>query len=147
MKNTIQVDEPFLGETVAYLTKIDTNIFRRFEDTKSSNLPDYAFIHLCTLQMSDYWEMLGTFIADNNGKLIHIKTLEKLLDCIEELARNILYTNSIRLSKEDYIKSIINDLRIICATTIEFRNFCYITASKSKNTIVVSSPKKINNDK
>lgn len=147
MKNTIQVDESFLGEVVAYLTKIDTNMSRRFEDAKLSNLPDYTSIDLYFAQMSDYWEMLGTFIADNNGKLIHIKTLEKLLDRIEELARNILYTNSIRLSKEDYIKSIIDDLRIICASTIEFRNFCYITASKSKNTIVVSSPKKINNDK
>lgn len=147
MKNTIQVDEPFLGKTVAYLTKIDTNMSHRFEDTKLSNLPDYTSIDLYFAQMSDYWEMLGTFIADNNGKLIHIKTLEKLLDRIEELARNILYTNSIRLSKEDYIKSIINDLRIICASTIEFRNFCYITASKSKNTLVVSAPKKINNDK
>lgn len=142
MKNTIQVDEPFLGETVAYLTKIDTNMSRHFEDAKLSNLPDYTYIDLYFAQMSDYWEMLGTFIADNNGKLIHIKTLEKLLDRIEELARNILYTNSIRLSKEDYIKSIIDDLRIICANTIKFRNFCYITASKSKNTIVVSSPKK-----
>lgn len=147
MKNTIQVDEPFLGETVAYLTKIDTKMSRRFEDAKLSNLPDYTSIDLYFAQMSDYWEMLGTFIADNNGKLIHIKTLEKLLDRIEELARNILYTNSIRLSKEDYIRSIINDLRIICASTIEFRNFCYITASKSKNTIVVSGPKKINNNK
>lgn len=147
MKNTIQVDEPFLGETVAYLTKIDTNMSHRFEDAKLSNLPDYTSIDLYFAQMSDYWEMLGSFIADNNGKLIHIKTLEKLLDRIEELARNILYTNSIRLSKEDYIKSIIGDLRIICANTIKFRDFCYITASKSKNMTVVSSPKKINNDK
>lgn len=147
MKNTIQVDEPFLGETVAYLTKVDTSITHLFEETKLPILPDYAFIHLCTLQMSDYWEMLGTFIADNNGKLIHIKTLEKALDHIEELTRNILYTNGIRVSKEEFIKPIIEDLQMLCANTIKFRDFCYITASKSKNMLVVSSPKKINNDK
>lgn len=147
MKNTIQVDEPFLGETVAYLTKVDACITRLFEEVKLPNLPNYASIHLHTAQMSDYWEMLGTFIADNNGKPVHIKTLEKALDHIEELARNILYTNSIRFSKEEFMKPIIEDLQMICANTIKFRNFCYITASKSKNTIVVSSPKKINNDK
>lgn len=146
MKNTIRVDEPFLGETVAYLTKVDTNM-SRLDDTKLLNLLDYTFIHLCITRMSDYWEMLGTFIADNNGKLIHIKTLEKALDYIEELARNILYINDIRFSEEEYIKSIVEGLQTICADTIKFRNFCYITAAKSKNTLVVSSPKKINNDK
>lgn len=146
MKNAIRVDEPFLGETVTYLTKIDANM-SRLDDTKLSNLLDYIFIHLCITQMSDYWEMLGTFIADNNGKLIHIKTLEKALDYIEELARNILYINDIRFSEEEYIKSIVEGLQTICADTIKFRNFCYITAAKSKNTLVVSSPKKMNNDK
>lgn len=141
MKNTIRVDEPFLGETVNYLTKVDANM-SRLDDAKLSNLLDYTFIHLCIARMSDYWEMLGTFIADNNGKLIHIKTLEKALDYMEELARNILYINDIRFSEEEYIKSIVEGLQTICADTIKFRNFCYITAAKSKNAIVVSSPKK-----
>lgn len=146
MKNAIRVDEPFLGETVNYLTKVDANM-SRLDDTKLSNLLDYTFIHLCTTRMSDYWEIIGTFIADNNGKLIHIKTLEKALDYMEELARNILYINDIRFSKEEYIKSIVEGLQAICMDTIKFRNFCYITAAKSKNAIVVSSPKKINNNK
>lgn len=146
MKNTIRVDEPFLGETVNYLTKVDANM-SRLDAAKLSNLLDYTFIHLCITRMSDYWEMLGTFIADNNGKLIHIKTLEKALDYMEELAKNILYINDIRFSKEEYIKSIVEALQTICMDTIKFRNFCYIIAAKSKNTFVVSSPKKIDNDK
>ena len=140
MKNVIEInDGEFLETFKDYITESESII----KEISSAIIADGSDQNLGTF----YLELLENInllkdMTYRRPVQIHIKTLEKLLDRIEELARNILYTNSIRLSKEDYIKSIIDDLRIICANTIQFRNFCYITASKSKNTLVVSSPKK-----
>lgn len=121
----------------AEVLSIYTSDMKNYSNKVIHNIPEvFTFVPVCCEQIkitSDLLCDIGNHNIESHPlKTIHISIFNHLLDTVENMINDILYSDGIWDSKDTKILEAVRDLKRMLYLTALFRNYCYCNSKKGK---------------
>lgn len=132
MNRVVNIDYEFVEVLSIY-----TSDMKNYSNKIKENIPEvFAFVPTCCEQIkitSDILRDIGDHdIESHTLKTIHISIFNHLLDTIENMINDILYSDGIWDSEDTKISKAVHDLKRMLYLTMMFKNYYYCNSKKMK---------------
>lgn len=119
----------------AEVLSIYTSDMKNYSNKVTKNIPEvFTFVPTCCEQIkitSDILHDIGDHnIESYSPKTIHISIFNHLLDTIENMINDILYSDGIWDSEDTRISEAVRDLKRMLYLTMMFKNYYYCNSKK-----------------
>lgn len=132
MNRVVNIDYEFVDVLSTY-----TFDMKNYSNKVTKNIPEvFTFVPTCCEQIkitSDILHDIGDHnIESHSLKTIHISIFNHLLDTIENMINDILYSDGIWDSEDTKISKAVHDLKRMLYLTMMFKNYYYCKSSRKK---------------
>lgn len=132
MNRVVNIDYEFVEVLSIY-----TSDMKNYSNKIINNIPEvFTFVPTCCEQIkitSDILRDIGNHNAESHTpNTIHISIFNHLLDIIENMINDILYSDGIWDSEDTRISEAVRDLKRMLYLTMMFKNYYYCKSSRKK---------------